>query len=206
MQSKNVLLLGILFIFLLITFSITKYIDEFNPNIKTITSPTKEIIDPTHELNKTSKKIDSDDYLQTVKLIEKEEKNIEEIYNKAIKEQKLKNSQEVKEIKKVKKKEEKQIKKIDKKFTIEEILNSLTIKESKYLKRSEKINLKKLALLSKREPNTFIKIESDKSSKKTYLIKKYFRSLGILSKDIQVIKEKAFFDTNTIEISIIKKD
>ncbi len=207
MQSKNVLLLGILFTFLLITFSITQYIDKFNPNIKTITSPKEEVIDPTHELNKTSKKIDSDDYLQTIKLIEKEERNIEKIYNQAIKEEKLKNKQIqkiVKErVKPVKKIEKKPIKKTYKKFTIEEILDSITIKESKYLLKSEKIKLKKLALISKKNRDTFLKIESAKKSKKTYLIKKYFRSLGILTKKIEIIQKR---ESSLIEISVIKKD
>ncbi len=199
MQSKNVLLLGILFIFLLITFSITKYIDKFNPNIKTITSPTKEIN------NQTDKS--SDEYLQVIKAVEKEEKDIEEIYNKAIKEEKLKNTKtkkvEPKIEKQVKKIEKKPIKKTYKKFTIENILNSITIKESRNLSNNEKIKLKKLALISKRNKDTFLKIESAKNSKKTYLIKKYFRSLGILSKKIEIIREK---NSSLIEISVIKKD
>lgn len=193
MQSKNVLLLGILFTFLLITFSITRYIDNYNPNIKTISSPKKEIIDPTSELNKTSKEMNSDDYLQNIKLVEKEKKDIEKIYNQAIKEEKLKHKQI----------EKKLIKKTYKKFTIEEILDSITIKESKYLIKNEKIGLKKLAHLSKKNQNTFLKIESAKRSKKTYLIKKYFRSLGILSKNIEVIQKR---DSSLIEISVIKKD
>ncbi len=203
MQSKNVLLLGILFTFLLITFSITRYIDKFNPNIKTITSPKKEIIDPTHELNKTSKEIDSNDYLQSIKLIEKEERDIEKIYNKAIKEEKLKNRKIEKSEKKTEKIEKKPIKKTYKKFTIEEILDSITIKESKYLIKSEKTKLKKLAHLSKKNKDTFLKIESEKRSKKTYLIKKYFQSLGISSKNIKVIQKR---ESSLIEISVIKKD
>ncbi len=45
MQSKSILLIGLLFILLLTTFCITKYIDKFNPNIENMESPAVDILD-----------------------------------------------------------------------------------------------------------------------------------------------------------------
>ena len=105
MQSKNVLWLGVLFIILLTVFCIAKYINKFNQDIQTVTIPNKEIIYQNFELepvqiadiikNDETQEV-NDDYLTIIKLVEKEEKDIEDAYNRALMQEEKKSLQTVK--------------------------------------------------------------------------------------------------------------
>ena len=216
MQSKNVLLLGILFVFLLITFCIVKYIDNFHPSLHKVTIPNQEIIDQNFMQETISEKQDTDNYLQVIKLVEKEEKDIQDAYNKALKHQTQNSSKSIKKPKPVKiQKVEKPTIKEPQKITIEAILQSLTLlaNHDKRLSNLEKTKLKKLAQNLHKNPSSFLRIEADKKSKKLNLAKKYLTSLGISSSDVQIKNSKSKniisvleTDQNSIEISIIKKD
>jgi len=109
MQSKNILWLGLLFVILLTAFCISKYINQFHPDIQTISNPKKEIVIKDTKLSSsqlptpsTNYKEDKDkvaedkvaeDYLQIIELIEQEEKDIENAYKQALEEEKQKNLQ-----------------------------------------------------------------------------------------------------------------
>jgi len=228
MQSKNVLWMGLLFVLLLTVFCIAKYIDQFNPNIKTISAPTKEIIDQNLELKPI--KIDEDiqdsevdeNYLHVIELVEQEEKDIEEAYNRALKQEekpKLTKKQKIqkvqKPVKKVKqnlnKHIQKQIKSHKKRrLLIETIIDNQTIATYGKLSNSQKHKLKQLAQKLKQNPSTFLRVETDKKYKKTYSIKKYLLSLGVPANKIQILykrkKHIILTDNSDIEISVLKKD
>ncbi len=231
MQSKNVLWLGVLFIILLTAFCIAKYIDKFHPSIQTVTAPDSEIIDQSLELkpvkiteaieiNKTEK-VDNN-YLKVIQLVEQEEKDIEEAYNKALVQEVQKNEQPIKVEKPIKKQviQKKKIPKKrriplekPKKLSIETILANQTLLGLGKLSQVEKQKLKKIVRKFQENPSSYLRIESDKKSNKFYSTKRYLTKLGVSQKDIQVLQKK---DKNTIsitnsndseiEILVIKKD
>jgi hypothetical protein len=232
MQSKNVLWLGLLFVSLLTVFCVAKYIDKFNPNIKTITTPSAEIVDKnlelkpivikddlkkqnstdTNDINNSGSEVDKD-YLQIIKLVEQEEKDIEEAYNRALKLEKQKKPKLNKEKKPVKttktvKNKKRKIKK-DRKFLIETIIASQLIDQYGSLSMKQKRKLKKIAQTFKRNSSYFIRVEANKRDKKLYKIKRYLISLGVPSRSIQILyKNKreiiSISNRETIEISVIK--
>jgi len=225
MQSKNVLWLGLLFVSLLTVFCIAKYIDQFNPNIKTISAPTKEIIDQNLELKPI--KIDDDiqnsevdeNYLHVIELVEQEEKDIEEAYNRALKQEekpKLIKKQKIqkveKPVKNIKKKITKKRVKKDKKrkLLIETVIADQTISSYGKLSNTQKSKLKKLTQKLRQNISAYIRVETDKKYRKIYTIKKYLISLGIPAKNIQILykrkKHIILTDNSDIEISVIKKD
>jgi len=229
MQSKNVLWLGLLFVLLLTVFCIAKYIDEFNPNIKTIATPTLEVIDQNLELQPIKIEDDSNDsevdgnYLQIIKLVEQEEKDIEDAYNKALKQEKEKKPKTTKEQKTKKlQKSVKKVKKIVKKplnkrsssnkkrrLMIETIIDNQTLTAYGKLSNYDKRKLKKLTQNLQQNSSSFIRIEANRKYKKIYNIKKYLITVGIPSNKIQILYKRkkqiiSISDTNDIEISIIK--
>lgn len=224
MQSKNVLWLGLLFTTLLIVFCIAKYIDQFNPNIKTITIPAKEIIDQNLELQPIKIKDNlkngdvDENYLQIIKLVEQEEQDIEDAYNKALKEEEEKikppKAVQTKKIKKPLKKikytssNKKSSLKKPKKLLIETVIDNQIITALGELSNYEKYKLKKLAQNLRQNPSTFLRIEASRKNSKIYNTKKYFTSLSIPAKKIQILykRKKHIISTNSndIEISVIK--
>jgi hypothetical protein len=220
MQSKNVLWLGLLFVSLLTVFCIAKYINEFNPNIKTITTPSHEIIDQDLELRPI--KIEDDevdkDYLQIIQLVEQEEKDIEDAYNKALKQEENK-SKPIKEqktqttVKKVTKRKNIPKKTVSNKkirLQIETVIDDQILAAYGKLTNKEKRKLKRLTQKSKQNLATFIRVETDKKYRKIYKIKKYLISLGLPKNKIQISykrkKHIILSDNKDIEISVIKKD
>lgn len=229
LQSKNVLWLGLLFVLLLITFCITHYINQFHPNIQTVTTAQPEIIDETYEKEKEDiqlqmQQADDNAYMQVVKLVEQEEKDIQDAFNEALL-QEQNRSQEplhvkpaasapvIHTVKKVVKKEKKPLVKPKrvvksikkpKKVIIESVVavQILTANSSQKLPYYDRYKLKKLAQLLKRDRTLIVRIESDTNLKKIALIKRYLYSLGITSKRLEIQKNAG----KTIEISVIKKD
>ncbi len=233
MQSKNILWFGLLFVLLLTTFCISKYIDEFHPNIKTVVAPKEDILAKDFELelivaNKIPKEIKTDKidekYLKAIELVEQQERDIQEAYDKALKaetEKKIKKTTpHIKRIVKVKpdKKITKQIlikKKKRQKIAIETVLESQTLLQNQEEKLSnfEKDRLKKLVDNLYQNPSSFLRIEIDKKNKKFYRVKKYLAILGINIKNIEILNDKynkkiyiSKANYNDIEISVIKKD
>ncbi len=234
MQSKNVLWLGLLFVLLLTTFCVSKYIDEFHPKIKTVIAPKEEILVKDFELeqivtNKIPEEIKTDKvdekYLKAIELVEKQERDIQKAYDKALEEakkrEKVAKNIKVKPIKKVVKKENKVIKKSlikekkPKKFAIEIVLGSQTLLHNQEQKLStlEKQRLKKLVHNLYQNPSSFLRIETNKKNKKFYRVKNYLKALGINIKNIEILNDKpknniyiSKTDYNNIEISVIKKD
>jgi len=231
MQSKNVLLLGVLFILLLTVFCIAKYLNTFNPDIQTVTSPNIEIIDQNFELepvktediaqNSQIEEVD-DDYLTVIKLVEQEEKDIEDTYNKALIQAKQKSLQTEEVKKPIKTKvapkkrppiKQKVFSKKPQKLLIETILANQTLVAFGKLSYTEKQKLKKIVHNFKMNPSSYLRIEADKKSNKFYSTKRYLARLGVSQKDIQVLYKKkkttiSISNSNysEIEISVIKKD
>jgi len=240
MQSKNVLWLGLLFVLLLTAFCIAKYIDQFHPSIQTINNPKKEIVDQNFELKPvhiteitqeskvTEEKLEVEevdtDYLQIIKLVEQEEKDIQDAYNKALEEENKRNLQqtEKKPIKKIAKKHIPKKQSItksyppiqaDNKVLLEMILANQTISSSGALSEYEKKQLRYLAINLEQNPTSYLKIEADNNYEKINLIKRYLKKFGISLDAINIIKKESksailisHTNHNDIEISIIKKD
>jgi len=217
MQSKSVLLIGILFVLLLTTFCITKYINKFNPNIKTVKTPTTEILDNHFLTEKTLLDIETNErdnnaYLQIIKLVEEEENEIEDIYNKALMREKMNKRVTIEKPLIPKKiKQQNEIKK-PQRLTIETILNnqSIFIDETQILTNIQKKKLKSIAQTIHQNKFTILRIETNKNNRKLHQIKKYLVTQGIHLKNIQVIQKKDTSviksNNDTIEILVIKKD
>ncbi len=214
MQSKSVLLIGILFVLLLTTFCITNYLNKHNPNIKTIKTLKPEILDKNflkEEVFQDSKadEEDGDNYLQIIKLVEEEENEIVDIYNKALMQEKMDKKVTAKKPQTPKKiiKQEK-IKK-PQKLTIETILNSqsISIDKTHTLTNQQKKRLKSISKTLNQNKLAIIRIEASQNSKMLYLIKRYLVKLGVELKDIQVIQNKnSILPDKTIEILVIKEN
>jgi hypothetical protein len=233
MRSKNILWLGVLFVLLLTVFCIAKYLNNFNPNVKTVATPSSEVIAHGFELEpvqisdalrdeQTNNEVD-DSYLTIVKLVEQEEKDIENAYNKALDEEKQKSSQKVKvkkslKTKKVIHKNQPRIKRKvssrkHKRLLIETILENQTLVAFGKLSSLEKQKLKKIVTNFQKNPSCFLRIEADKKNNKFYSTKRYLAKLGIPKKDIQVLHKRdkkaisiSYSNHSEIEISVIKKD
>jgi hypothetical protein len=230
MQSKNVLWLGLLLVLLLTVFCIAKYINQFHPKIQTITKPTKEIIDQSFELqpvqiadiSKEDETQEDAEYLKVIKLIEQEEKDIEDAYNRALIQEKKKSLKLVKvekPIKKVSKQKKKSFAKQKtplkkpKKFLIETILANQTLVAFGKLSYLDKQKLKKIVHNFKKHPSSYLRIETKNKNSKFYSARRYLASLGVLQEDIQVLANHrknaisiSHSNNNNIEISLIKKD
>lgn len=200
MQSKNVLWLGVLFIILLTAFCIAKYIDRFHPNIQTVTAPNSEIIDQSFELQpvKITEAVD-ENYLKVIQLVEQEEKDIEDAYNKALIEEVQKSEQTVKVQKPIIKqvaqkkripKKRRVVSKKPKRLSIETILADQTLVGFGKLSYLEKQKLKEIVHSFQKNPSSYLRIETDKKSNKFYSTKRYLTKLGVLQKDIEVLQKK----------------
>lgn len=235
MQSKNILWIGVLFIILLTTFCIAKYIDGFHPSIQTVTVPNQEIIDQDFtlqpvEITQTedfnySEEVD-ENYLKVIQLIEQEERDIEDAYNKALVQEVHKSNHtptvkapiQVKIIqkpvqKKLVTKKEKTAYKKPKKLSIETIVANQTLLGFGKLSHIEKEKLKEIVRNFKENPSSYLRIESDQKNNKFYSTKRYLNKLGILKEDIQVLEKKyknaisiTHSNHSDIEILVIKKD
>ncbi len=231
MQSKNVLWLGVLFIVLLTVFCIAKYINTFNPDIQTVTTPDKEIVDQNFKLepvqiaditkDNETQEVD-ENYLMVIKLVEQEEKDIEDAYNRALIQEEQKNLQPIKVDKPIKTKivrkkqtpvKQKISPKKSKKMFIETVLANQTLVAFGKLSYVEKQKLKKIALNFQKNPSSYLRIEADKKNNKFYSAKRYLARLGVAQKDIQVLHKKnkntisiSHSNHSEIEISVIKKD
>ncbi len=229
MQSKNVLWLGVMFITLLTVFCISKYLNEFNPDIEIIVNKPQEIIDNNLELksielklkditilpSQTSGEEVDNDYFQVMQLIEQEEKDIEETYYKALRENKNKIKQ--KTVKKVDNytKKSKKVKKYTikpAKLKIETIMANQLLTGSKDISDIQKRDLQNLIKLFKKNKQSYINITVEKKDKKYYNLKNYLSSNGIKNRIyITMKKNNKYISTtdknqNDIEITLIKKD
>jgi len=231
MQSKNVLWLGVLFVVLLTTFCIAKYIDSFYPSIKTVTAPSDEIIDQDSKLQPVkiteiedvnyTEEID-DNYLKVIQLVEQEEKDIEDTYNQALVHQVHQNKQTTKEQKPVQKKvvpkkrtlkKQKTALKKPEKLSIETVVASQTLLGFGKLSNTEKRQLKQIVQNFQKHTSSYLRIEADRKSNKFYSTKRYLAKLGVLKEKIQVSEKKyksaisiTHSSPSDIEISVIKKD
>ena len=219
MQSKNVLWLGLLLLLLLTVYCITKYINKFHPDIQTITTPASEIIDKKYELKPVEiadisidtqeDKVD-ENYLRVIQLVEQEEKDIKDAYEKALL---MEEKKTVIREKLIKRKIIPLEYKVNPKSYIETILANQTIVSFGKLSYLDKQKLKKIVKDFQKNPSTYLRIEADKKNNKFYNTKRYLAKLGVSAKDIQVIYKKStsvisISDTNhgEIEILVIKKD
>ncbi|MCH9814297.1 MAG: hypothetical protein K0U47_10205 [Epsilonproteobacteria bacterium] len=231
MQSKNVLWLGLLFVLLLTTFCITKYIDQFHPSIQTVTTTQPEIIDKAYQQEQkalASKQVKEDDaYLQVVKMVEQEEQKIEDAFNQAVLEEQNRTKKHIqkqplqatstpvtkviqapKKIEPVKQKKSitptpRKVKKRQK-VIIEQIDTNeiFASTPSSRLSKIERSKLQTLVQKLRKDKTLQLRLEGDQKSKKFTLIKRYIHTLGVSQREIEISKS---YSTN-IEISLIKKD
>ena len=228
MHSKNILWLGVMFVTLLTVFCISKYLNEFNPDIKIIANQPQEIIDNHLELNSIDLKQEDivinrdisedvdNDYVQVMRLIEQEERDIEATYYKALKEDEKNRTK--KKIVKKRVNSKKHLKKVkqtnskSKKLKIETIVANQLLTGSKDISNSQKKDLQQLIKLFKKDKKSYINITLDKKDKKYYSLKNYLSNHGVKNrvyvtmkknnKNISIISN----NENDIEITLIKKD
>ena len=226
MQSKNVLYLGLLSMTLLTVYCIAKYLNQFHPNIKTVTAPTQEVIDKNSELlpvqvtdiTKEAQEEEVDkNYLKVIQLVEQEERDIKDAYESALRQEAEKNLQTTKVEKptktKIVHKKRKGNSKKYKRFSIETILANQTLVAFGKLSYFEKQKLKKIVHNFKMNPSSYLRIEADKKNNKFYSTKRYLARLGIPQENIQILHKRkqntisiSASDYGEIEISVIKKD
>ncbi len=222
MQSKNVLYLGLLLMILLTVFCIARYLNQFHPSIQTVTAPSHEIIDQSSELipveiaDITKDEEVDENYLKVIQLVEQEEQDIKDAYEKALVQEKKKNlkSTQTKIVhKKPNLKKQKFSSNKPQRLSIETILANQTLVAFGKLSYNEKQKLRKIVHNFKMNPSSYLRIEADKKSNKFYSTKRYLARLGIPKEDIQVLHKKiksaisiSHSNHSEIEISVIKKD
>lgn len=86
MNSKNVLWLGLLFVLLLTAFCVTKYLNNYYPNITKVPTPSQEILETESIQSSITSTLEKEEnsYAQIIELVEAEEKNLTSSYKQAL--------------------------------------------------------------------------------------------------------------------------